>query len=114
MVNKQKKLTAIFAALADPTRRKLLERLPRHGESRVTALAKPFGMSVPAISKHLRILENARLVKRHREGREHLIRRNPDGLKDAQKWMTQYIDYWDSAFDVLDEFLKTDQRKEDK
>ena len=74
MVNNQKKITAIFAALADPTRRRILVRLSTSGEGPVTALAKPFRVSLPAISRHLRVLEKARLIDRRREGRVHLIR----------------------------------------
>ncbi len=114
MVNKQQKLTAVFAALADPTRRRILERLCRDGESRVTTLAQPFRMSLPAISRHLRVLEDARLIKRQREGRVHRIRANAAALKDAQKWIAQHAQFWDSQFDALDELLKAQQRKQKK
>lgn len=77
----------MFAALADPTRRRILERLAARGESRVTALARPFRMSLPAISRHLRVLESARLVRRQRHGREHRIRANAAGLEAASKWI---------------------------
>jgi DNA-binding transcriptional ArsR family regulator len=74
MVNNKGKVTAIFAALADPTRRRILVRLSSAGEGRVTALAKPFRISLPAISRHLRVLEKAKLIDRRREGRVHVIR----------------------------------------
>jgi len=78
----------------------------------VTALAKPFRMSLPAISKHLRVLEKAKLICRKRAGREHLIRTNPEGLRDAQKWMMTCAEFWDARFDAIDEMLKKDQRKD--
>ena len=114
MVNKQRRVSAVFAALADPTRRRILERLSGQGVSRVTALAKPFRMSLPAISRHLRVLENAHLVKRQRHGRVHLMRTDPLGLKEARKWITQCAAAWESSFDALDELLKSEQRKEKK
>jgi DNA-binding transcriptional ArsR family regulator len=91
-----------------------LERLAGHGESRVTELAKPFRISLPAISRHLRVLEDARLVRRHRQGREHVIRANPAGMRDAQKWIAQCAAGWEFSFDALDELLMSEQRKEKK
>src|ERR1700733_14407247 len=90
MVNNQKKVTAIFSALADPTRRRILARLSNRGEGPVTALAKPFRISPPAISRHLRVLEKARLIDRRREGRIHVIRARTAGLKPAQDWMANF------------------------
>lgn len=110
----QQKVTAVFAALADPTRRSILERLSAQGESRVTALAKPFHMSLPAISRHLRVLEKARLIRRQRHGREHLIRANTEGVKAARQWMAHYAAGWDFSFDALDDLLRAEQRKEGK
>ena len=112
MVNKQKRVTAVFAALADPTRRRIVQRLSEQGESRVTALAQPFRISLPAISRHLRVLETAGLIKRQRHGREHLIRSHAAGLEDARKWMAQCAAGWESGFDKLDELLRTAQQKE--
>jgi DNA-binding transcriptional ArsR family regulator len=114
VVNQDQRVTAIFAALADPTRRRIVERLSQQGETRVTALAKPFRISLPAISRHLRVLEDARLIKRHRHGREHLIRPHTAGLKEAQKWMAQYAAGWDSGFDTLDELLRGAQQQKEK
>jgi DNA-binding transcriptional ArsR family regulator len=94
--------------LADPTRRRILEQLLGHGECRVTALAKPFRMSLPAVSRHLRVLEGAQLVRRSRHGREHRIRANAAGLIDAQKWMAQCALNWDSSFDALDRLLRSE------
>ena len=114
MVNNQRKISAIFAALADPTRRRILVRLSTRGESPVTALAKPGRISLPAFSRHLRVLERARLVERRREGRLHVIRARPAGLKAAQDWMTQCAAGWDFSFDQLEEILRNEQRKENK
>jgi DNA-binding transcriptional ArsR family regulator len=112
MVNNQKKITAIFAALADPTRRRILARLSNRGEGPVTALAKPFRISLPAVSRHLRVLEKARLIDRRREGRVHVIRVRPAGFKQAQDWIAQLAAGWDFSFDALDELLRNQQRKE--
>jgi DNA-binding transcriptional ArsR family regulator len=115
VVSKRSKvITAIFAALADPTRRRILERLYRRGETRATALAAPFRISIPAISRHLRVLESTRLIERRRKGRLHLIRARAGGLEDARRWMAHYADAWDSAFDALDDLLKKDKTKEAK
>src|SRR3984957_301065 len=111
MVNSQEKITGICAALADPTRRRILVRLSNSGEGPVTALAKPFRISLPAISRHLRVLEKARLIARRREGRVHMIRFRAVGLKQAQDWMAQCAAGWDSSFDTLDELLKIEQEK---
>jgi DNA-binding transcriptional ArsR family regulator len=112
MVNNQKKITAIFAALADPTRRRILVRLSNRGAGPVTALAKPFRISLPAISRHLRVLEKARLIHRRREGRVHVIRVRASGLKPARDWIAQCAAGWDFSFDALDKLLRNEQRKE--
>jgi DNA-binding transcriptional ArsR family regulator len=112
VVKQQARVTAVFAALADPTRRQILERLSGQAESRVTALARPFRMSLPAISRHLRVLEHAGLIKRQRHGREHLIRANTVGLQDAKRWIAECAAGWESGFDALDELLNREQRKE--
>jgi DNA-binding transcriptional ArsR family regulator len=114
MVKNEEKLTAVFAALADPTRRKILQRLSGRREIRVTSLAKPFQMSLPAVSRHLRVLEAARLVKRERNGRIHLMRARIDGLQDAQGWIRQHIEFWESGFDALEELLASEKAKEQK
>ncbi len=115
-VNSPKQVSAIFAALADPTRRRILLRLSSSGEGPVTALAKPFRISLPAISRHLRVLEKARLIDRRREGRVHLIRARPAGFRQAQAWMAQCAAGWDFSFDGLDEFLakQTGKGKKDE
>jgi DNA-binding transcriptional ArsR family regulator len=114
MVNNQAKITAIFAALADPTRRRILVRLSTSGEGPVTALARPFRVSLPAISRHLRVLESARLIERRREGRIHMIQVRPAGFKQARDWIAQFAAGWDFSFDTLDELLKDEQGKERK
>ncbi len=114
MVNSQQKVTTIFSALADPTRRRILQRLSHDGEGPVTAVAKPFRISLPAISRHLRVLEKARLIDRRREGRAHLIRVRAAGLKPAQDWIAQCAAGWDFSFDTLDELLKSERIKEKK
>jgi len=111
MVNNQRRVSAIFAALSDPTRRGILVRLSSDGEGPVTALAKPFRISLPAISRHLRVLENAELIGRRREGRSQVIRARSDGLRPAQDWMAQCAAGWDLSFDRLDALLTEEQRK---
>jgi DNA-binding transcriptional ArsR family regulator len=112
MVNNQKSVTAIFSALADPTRRRILVRLSSSGEGPVAALAKPFRVSPPAISRHLRVLEKARLIDRRREGRVHVIRARTAGLKPAQDWMANFAAGWAFSFDTLDELLKKERKNE--
>ncbi len=114
LVNNQNRITAIFAALADPTRRRILVQLSNAAESPVNALAKPFHISPPAVSRHLRVLENARLIRRRREGRVHLIRVRPAGLKEAQKWIDECAAAWEFRFDALDRLLGNQERKEKK
>ena len=97
-------LDATFGALADPTRRAILARLAR-GESSVTQLAGPFRMSLPAVSKHLRVLERARLLKRAKDGRVHRCRLSPGPLKDAANWIQFYQRFWQEQLDALAEFL---------
>ena len=110
MVNNQKKVSDVFAALADPTRRRIMERLSGHGERRVTALAKPFRISLPAISRHLHVLERARLIQRRRQGRIHFIRTRSAGIKEAQKWLMRCALEWDSRFDAIDVLLAEGER----
>jgi DNA-binding transcriptional ArsR family regulator len=114
VVNNQKKVSDVFAALADPTRRRIMERLSGHGERRVTALARPFRISLPAISRHLQVLERARLIQRRRQGRIHFIRTRTAGIREAQKWLMRCAIEWDSRFNALDELLGADERKEKK
>jgi DNA-binding transcriptional ArsR family regulator len=110
------RLDATFAALADPTRRAILERLAKRGEASVLELATPFDMSVPAISKHLKVLERAGLVARSRDAQRRPCRFVGAPLADANDWIERYRRYWDERFDRLEDALKTLQgkTKEDK
>ncbi|HEX2733585.1 MAG TPA: metalloregulator ArsR/SmtB family transcription factor [Polyangiaceae bacterium] len=100
-------LDQTFAALADPTRRAILARLT-HGEANVTELAQPFlkSMSLPAITKHLKVLERAGLIVKTRDAQWRQCRLNPNALKDAAEWMDQYRTYWEESLDRLDAYLK--------
>src|SRR5271156_1014422 len=93
-------LDATFAALADPTRRAILARLAL-GDTSVTELAEPFKMSMPAISKHLKVLEKAGLIDRGREAQTRPARLNPAALKSAADWINEYRKYWEASFDRL-------------
>jgi DNA-binding transcriptional ArsR family regulator len=106
-------LSKTFAALADPTRRAILGRLAG-GEKTVTDLAAPFRMSLPAVSKHLKVLERAGLIARGRTAQWRPCRIRATPLKDAVDWMEHYRKYWDESFDRLDAYLKEIQEKETK
>jgi DNA-binding transcriptional ArsR family regulator len=99
------RLDAVFAALADPTRRAILARLA-DGEASVTALAEPFEMSLPAISKHLKVLERAGLIVRGRAAQWRPCRLEAAPLKEAATWLERYRQFWDQSFDRLDDYLK--------
>lgn len=96
-------------ALADPTRRAILQRLSQ-GEARVTELAKPFAMSLNAVSKHIRMLERAQLVRRRRAGREHLLSINPQPLDAAAAWIVSQRAAWTARLDALDAMLQDEDR----
>ncbi|HWK90110.1 MAG TPA: metalloregulator ArsR/SmtB family transcription factor [Longimicrobium sp.] len=104
-------LSATFAALADPTRRAILARLAS-GETTVKELAEPFDMSMPAISKHLKVLERAGLIERGREAQWRPARLQANPLKDVNDWVEQYRSHWEQRFDRLDEYLRTLQARE--
>src|SRR6059036_284391 len=99
------RLNVTFAALADPTRRAILARLSS-GETSVTVLAKPFEMSLPAISKHLKVLERAGLIARGREAQWRPCRLKAGPLKHAADWLEHYRRFWERSFDRLDDFLE--------
>lgn len=103
-------LDAVFAALSDPTRRRILEILAR-AESCVTDLAKPFSVSLPAISKHLRVLEKAGLVRRKRDGRVHRLRLEARPMRDAANWIERYRGFWDGQLDALADYFEKQQRE---
>ena len=106
-------LSTTFAALADPTRRAILARLTA-GEASVTELAEPFDMSMPAISKHLKVLERAGLVARGREAQWRPCRLDPAPLKDVAAWVERYREMWEQRLDRLDDYLRQLQREEKK
>ena len=101
-------LNQTFAALADPTRRAMLKRLAR-GQANVSDLAKPFlkEMSLPAITKHVKVLEKAGLISKTREAQRRPCRLKPEGLRELADWMEQYRNFWEESFDRLDAYLKT-------
>ncbi len=107
------RLSATFAALADPTRRAILARLAL-GETSVTELAQPFEMSLPAVSKHLKVLERAGLIARGREAQWRPCRIEAHALKDVDDWLERYRRFWDESFDRLDDYLHELQAKEKK
>jgi DNA-binding transcriptional ArsR family regulator len=98
-------LDPVFAALADPTRRAILARLVQ-GEATVTQVAEPFTTSLPAISRHIKVLEEAGLVARRKVGRTQRLRLLASPLKDAVQWLEQYQWFWKSQMDSLEQFLK--------
>jgi len=106
-------LDATFGALADPTRRAILARLAC-GEAMVTELAAPFAMSLPAISKHLRVLESAGMLWREIDGRVHRCRLAAEPMKVAAAWIAQYRAFWKTQFDALEEYLEATTGKEKK
>jgi DNA-binding transcriptional ArsR family regulator len=108
-------LSSTFAALADPTRRAILARLVA-GEATVTELAGPFEMSLPAVSKHLKVLERAGLIARARSAQWRPCRLAPAPLRDANEWLETYRRFWEGGFDRLDEHLRElrEQQEESK
>src|SRR3954468_21413348 len=107
------RLSATFAALSDPTRRAILARLAS-GETSVTALAQPLAMSLPGISKHLKVLERAGLIVRGREAQWRPCRLEAGPLKDAADWLEHYRRFWEGSFDRLEDYLKELQGKDRK
>lgn len=113
MVNYQEdRLSAVFSAVAHPARRAILGRLAE-GESTVTRLAEPFSMSLPAISKHLRVLERAGLIARQMDGRIHRCRLAAIPMKDALDWISFYRSFWEEGLDALGEFLTNAEPEEE-
>jgi DNA-binding transcriptional ArsR family regulator len=106
-------LSTTFAALADPTRRAILARLAS-GECSVTELAEPFDMSLPAVSKHLRVLERAGLIARGRQAQWRPCRIDAAPLKDVAEWAERYRHIWEQRFDRLDDYLQQLQAKENR
>jgi len=106
-------LNRTFAALAYPTRRRILEHLAG-GDQCVTELARPHAMSLPAVSKHVRVLEKAGLIRRRRQGRMHRLNLEAGPMQQAAQWIEEYRRFWEQSLDRLDEYLKELQTKEKK
>ena len=104
-------LSITFSALADPTRRAILSRLSA-GEASVTELAKPFDLSLPGISKHLKVLQRAGLIRQSRKAQWRPCRLDGARLKEAADWVGEYRQFWDESFERLDEYLATVQKEE--
>jgi DNA-binding transcriptional ArsR family regulator len=106
-------LSNTFAALGDPTRLAILERLAE-GEATVTELAEPFAMSMPAISRHLKVLESAGLISRTRRATARLSHLEAEPLREATEWLARYQAFWDERFDQLDELLAALRQRKDR
>src|SRR6266403_847887 len=106
-------LNRTFAALADPTRRRILEHLSR-GDRCVTDLARPYRMSLPAVSKHLRVLEKAGLLRRRRYGRVHEMQLEAKPLKEAAQWVEEYRKFWEGSLDRLAVYLEKTTKQSKK
>ncbi len=104
-------LSTTFAALADPTRRAILARLA-NGEATVTELAAPFDLSLPGVSKHLKVLQRAGLIEQGRQAQWRPCRLKPEPLRDVAGWIAQYRRHWEESFERLDDYLKELQEKE--
>lgn len=104
-------LSAVFGALADPTRRAILARLA-DGDANVAELTRPFGISQPAISRHLKVLEGAGLISRQRRATARLSRLEAEPLREATAWLARYRAYWEESYERLDELLASLQQEE--
>lgn len=105
-------LSTTFQALADPTRRAILASLTT-GEKTVSDLAEPFDMSMPAITKHLKVLEKAKLIERSKQAQYRPCKLRPMPLQDVDNWIEQYRRFWEESFDRLDDYLKRIQSKKE-
>ena len=108
--SKEAELDRIFQALSDPTRRAILKRLTT-SERAVMEVAKPFAMSLPAVSKHIKVLEGARLVKRTRKGSYSYLRLDAGAMKRADRWLEEYRKFWEGSLDRLEDYLKQEEEK---
>jgi DNA-binding transcriptional ArsR family regulator len=113
MVEYTLQLDSVFGSLADPTRRDILSRLTG-GELSVSELARPYSLTLAAISKHVKVLESAQLVVKQRRGKEQLVRLSPQALADADAYLKQYEQLWHGRLNALDEFLQQEQREVNK
>src|SRR5262252_3816426 len=114
MVNSSAALDATFGALADPTRRAILAHLSRTPESSVGELARPFAISLPAISKHLRVLEKAGLVARQKDGRIHRCRLVAAPMETAAGWIERHRRFWEERLDALERFLESNAEEQEE
>jgi len=108
-VNEQR-LDSTFAALADPTRRAILARLA-HGAASVGELAEPFEFALPTISRHLKVLERARLIEKRKDASRRQCRLRPEALRRASRWIDTYTSFWESTLDSLEEFANREQAR---
>jgi DNA-binding transcriptional ArsR family regulator len=106
----QTRSEAVWAALSDPTRRAILERLTR-GPTRVTDVAAPFDMSLNAVSKHIKVLEAAHLIRRTREGREHTLELDPKPLREVARWASDIERFWSERLDGIEQFFKEKRKR---
>ena len=106
-------LGAVFSALSDPTRRAMLQRLSQ-GKVSVTELAKPFQMSLPAISKHIHVLESTGLVRRERAGRFHILHLNPVPLISTAAWIQENLPMWETQMDALSAYLESEAKEKEE
>jgi DNA-binding transcriptional ArsR family regulator len=102
-------LDAVFSALGDPTRRRILLRLRDGAEASASVLADPFPMSLPGVTKHLRSLQRASLLDHRKQGRERLYRLKPEALKIANDWLSEYESFWNARLDSLNDYMKAEQ-----
>ena len=108
-ITQSKHLDNVFSALADPTRRRIIERL-RARNYTIVELSKLFDMSLPAVSKHLNILHNTRLLKKHRDGKFIVCEFNPEPFNNALRWIGKQYQFWNEGFDSLEKFLDSDSK----
>jgi DNA-binding transcriptional ArsR family regulator len=113
MVKYSSSLDSTFGALADPTRRAILASL-QLGQASITELAKPHRMSLPAVMKHVHVLEQAGLVSQKKAGRTRICRLAPEPLQDAESWISQYRRFWERNFDSLERYLNEEKSQEEK
>jgi DNA-binding transcriptional ArsR family regulator len=104
------RLGTVLAAMADPTRRAIVDRLVR-GPARVTDVAEPFAMSLNAVSKHIKVLEKAGLIRRVRQGREHTLELDPAPLQEVARWLHRYAGFWDERLEQLQTFFADQKRR---
>jgi DNA-binding transcriptional ArsR family regulator len=105
------RLDSALSALSHPSRRAIIGRLSKQGPARVTEIAKPFDISLNAVSKHLKVLEQAGLVRREKIGRDHLIAFDPEPLREVARWIHTYEKYWTQQLDRLEDFFREKKKK---